>query len=189
MKPGDRDALEQRIALLERRVAVTEDVQAIQNLKSRYGQLADARYGPDGVVGAEELTRIADALCQLFSEDASWEGGPGLGLCRGRDEIRARFLEPTLRFSWHFFVKPRIEVDGARATGTWDILAPCTRSDGRPLWMAGFEEDDYVKQDGVWLHESMKLSVVFMAPHDKGWSRVYPAQATRPRANDASSRG
>lgn len=169
------EALERRVRELEERLAVTEDVQAIHNLKSRYGQLADARYGPDGVVEEAELARIADALCDLFTPDASWDGGPGLGLCRGREEIRARFLKPTLRFSWHYFVKPRIEVDGDRASGSWDILAPCTRSDGRPLWMAGYEEDGYVKRDGVWLHESMKLSLVFMAPHDKGWSRVHPS--------------
>ena len=185
---ADLEALERRIARLESRLAVAEDVQAIHNLKARYGQLADARYGPDGVVGADELARIADALCALFSEDASWDGGPGLGLCHGREAIRARFLKPTLRFSWHFFVKPRIEVRGDRATGSWDILAPCTRADGRPAWMAGFEEDGYVKQDGVWLHESMKLSVVFMAPHDRGWSKVHPGSAPAP-ADDASSRG
>jgi len=171
---ANTQALEARIAQLEARVAATEDVQAIHDLKSRYGALADARYGPDGVVDDAELTRIADALTALFSPDARWDGGPGLGVCRGHDEIRARFLKPTLRFSWHYFVKPRIEVEGDRARGSWDILAPCSRSDGRPLWMAGYEDDEYVKRDGVWLHEAMKLSVVFMAPHDKGWSKVHP---------------
>jgi hypothetical protein len=37
--------------------------------------------------------------------------------------------------------------------------------------MSGYEDDEYVKQDGIWLHQSMKLCVVFMAPHDKGWAR------------------
>lgn len=168
---ADAEALQQRIDQLSARLAKVEDVQAIHNLKSHYGALADARYGPNGVVGREELERIADALAALFSEDAVWDGGAGLGVCQGREAIRKRFLEPTLRFSWHYFVKPRIEVEGDRATGTWDILAPCTSREGRALWMSGFEEDDYVKQDGIWLHQSMKLSVVFMAPHDKGWAR------------------
>ena len=166
--------LEQRIAALEARVAAAEDVVAIQNLKSRYGQLADARYGPDGVVARDELERLADALTELFTDDAVWDGGPGLGVCRGHDAIRERFLAPTLRFSWHYFVKPRITVEGDRAEGCWDILAPCSLPDGRPMWMAGTEDDAYVKRDGVWLHQSMKLSVVFMAPHEKGWSRVHP---------------
>ena len=107
----------------------------------------------------------------MFSEDAVWDGGPGLGVCRGRKAISERFAAPTLQFSWHYFVKPRIHVSGQTARATWDILAPCTSREGRPLWMAGYEEDEYVKQDGRWLHSAMKLSVVFMAPHDRGWAR------------------
>lgn len=171
----DAESLERRIGELERRLTALEDVQAIHDLKARYGRLADARYGPDGIVAPDELARIADELTALFAPDAVWDGGPGLGVCRGQDEIRARFLAPTLRFSWHYFVKPRIVVDGERAHGTWDVLAPCSLRDGRPMWMAGSEDDSYVKRGGRWLHQSMKLSLVFMAPHDKGWSTVHPS--------------
>jgi hypothetical protein len=175
---SDIEALQERIAVLEARLASVEDVQAIQSLKSRYGQLADSRYGKDGVVPRPELERIADDLTALFSDDAVWDGGAGLGVCRGHEEIRARFLEPTLAFSWHYFVKPNIRVDGETARGTWDILAPCTNRDGRALWMSGVEEDEYVKRGGVWLHQSMKLEVVFMAPHDRGWAkRAAPSQS------------
>lgn len=170
---AELQALEQRIAVLERRLAAVEDVQAIHNLKAQYGRLADARYGRDGVVPRDALVRIADELTALFTEDAIWDGGPNLGICRGHDEIRARFLAPTLRFSWHYFVKLRIEIDADRARGSWDILAPCSLADGRAMWMSGFEEDEYVKRDGIWLHQSMKLTRVFMAPHESGWSRVY----------------
>ena len=164
-------ALVKRILELEARLTAVEDVQAIQNLKSRYGQLADARYERDGVVPAAKLERIADELTALFSEDAVWDGGAGLGVCRGRDAIRHRFLEPTLKFTWHYFVKPQIQVDGNRAHGTWDVLAHCTTRDDRAMWMSGFEDDEYVKQEGVWLHQSMKLSVTFIAAYEQGWAR------------------
>ncbi len=171
-------ALHKRVEELEARLAAVEDTQAIQNLKSRYGQLADARYGPEGVVPRAQLETIAGKLVALFTEDAVWDGGAGLGLCEGRDAIFNRFLEPTLKFSWHYFVKPRIEVDGDYARATWDILAPCTTRDDRAMWMSGVEDDEYVKQGEVWLHRSMKLRVVFMAPHDRGWaSRGTAAQA------------
>jgi hypothetical protein len=160
----------ERIDTLEARLTAAEDVLAIQNLKSRYGQLADARYTRGGIVDAPALERIADELAGLFSEDAVWDGGGNLGLCEGRNAIRQRFLEPTLAYTWHYFVKPRIDVDGDRARGTWDVLAHCTTKDGRAMWMSGSEDDDYVKQDGVWLHQRMKLSLNFMAPYDKGWS-------------------
>jgi hypothetical protein len=81
--------------------------------------------------------------------------------------------EPTLDFSWHFFLKPQITVEGDRASARWDILSPCTTRDGRPHWMVGTEDDDYRKVDGRWLHLSMKLSVVFLAPHETGWTKVY----------------
>ncbi len=139
---SDPRALQQRIEQLEARLAEVEGVQAIQNLKSRYGQLADSRYGPEGVVGREELEGIADALAALFPLDAIWDGGASLGLCRGREAIRRRFLEPTLTFSWHYFVKPHIEVRGDGATGTWDILAPCTSRDDRAMLMTGYQEDE-----------------------------------------------
>ena len=164
------EALQQRIEQLEARLAEVEAVQAIHNLKSRYGQLLDSRYNEEGVVAPKELERIADAVTALFSEDATWDGGAGLGLCRGHEAIRKRFLEPALKFSWHYFVKPRIEISGNRATGTWDILAPCTSRSDRAMWMSGYEDDEYVKQDGVWLHQSMKLSLVFMAAYDRGWA-------------------
>jgi hypothetical protein len=62
-------------------------------------------------------------------------------------------------------------VDGDRARGSWDILSPCTTGDGRAMWMAGVEHDEYVRQDGRWLHQHMVLDVVFMAPHDRGWAK------------------
>ena len=154
---------------LAARLRAVEDVQAIERLKARYGELVDRRYGADGIVPAPELDTLAAAIADLFTADAVWDGGALLGLCRGRAAIRERFLEPTLRFSWHYFVKPRIEVSGESARGTWDLLAPCTTQEGVASWMAGVEEDEYRRVDGRWLHASMRLRVVFMAPHAGGF--------------------
>ena len=171
------DDLARRVEALEQRLRGVEDVQAIHRLKARYGQLVDARYDKKGPKSGPELEALAGQIAALFSADAVWDGGAGLGEARGRDAIRQRFLAPTLRFSWHFFVKPHIEVDGDRALGSWDILAPCTATDGTPMWMAGVEDDSYVREDGRWLHQSMKLRLVFMAPHARGWSKA-PTAAT-----------
>jgi hypothetical protein len=165
------EALEQKIRELEVRLRGVEDVEAIRRLKARYGQLADSRYARGRPRPREELEPIARALAGLFSEDAIWDGGPVMGLAEGRDAIYERFLQPTLNFSWHYFVKPHIVVDGDTASATWDILAPCTSAADEAMWMAGFEEDRYVRVDGAWLHSEMKLGVVFMAPHAKGWVR------------------
>ena len=161
---------ESKLARLERRVRTLEDVEAIRELKARYGELADRRYAGGKPAEGAVLEKLADELAGLFTEDAVWDGGRALGVCRGRAEIRERFLKPTLQFAWHYFVKPRIHVDGDSAHGRWDVLAPCTTLQGKPCWMAGVEDDEYRRVDGTWLHSAMKLEVVFMAPYDTGWA-------------------
>ena len=169
------EELARRVETLEARLRAVEDVQAIHRLKALYVQRVDARYRrKGGVVAVPELEAAARGIAELFTEDGVWDGGAALGVCRGRDEIFRRMCEPTLTFSWHFFLKPSIEVDGDRAHGSWDILSPCSAGDGRPMWMAGVEHDEYARVDGRWLHSRMRLDLVFMAPHDRGWSRRRP---------------
>ncbi len=170
--PSEPEGLE-RTALdaLERRIAALEAAEDIRNLKARYARLVDARYRRGGgVVDAPELERLAGEIAALFTEDAVWDGGRSLGTCRGRAAIRERFLDPTLLFSWHYFLKPELRIEGDHAEARWDILSPCTTPDGAPHWMAGTEDDTYRREDGRWLHTRMKLGVVFMAPHATGWS-------------------
>jgi hypothetical protein len=165
------DAIESGLAALAARVRALEDAEAIRRLKARYAELVDARYAKTGPHPPEALARLAGEIAALFAEDAVWDGGAGLGLCHGREGIRARMAEPTLLFSRHYFVNPQIEIDGERAKARWELLAPCTLRDGRPAWMAGAEDDTYTRIGGVWLHQRMALSVHFFAPHERGWTR------------------
>jgi hypothetical protein len=167
------EALAGELVALRRRVEAAEAVHAIQNLKARYAELVDARYARGKLAPDEKVAAAAKQIAALFTEDGVWDGGPALGVATGRAEIAARMRAPTLVFSWHFFLKPRIEVDGARARARWDILSPCTTKDGRPHWMAGFEDDEYRRVEGVWLHSRMKLTSVFLAPHATGWEKIY----------------
>jgi hypothetical protein len=164
--------LEARVRALEGRVRAAEDAQAIQHLKARYAELVDRRYHRGRPREGTELEAIAREIASLFTEDAVWDGGPALGRCEGRAAICARMREPTLRFSWHFFLKPRIHVEGDEARARWDILSPCTTRDGRPHWMVGTEDDRYRREGDTWLHSHMTLSVVFLAPHETGWTKV-----------------
>lgn len=161
-----------RIDHLERRVDATESVLAIQQLKARYAELVDARFERGRVLERVRLDEVAAAAAELFAEDGVWDGGPGLGIARGRVEIAARLAQPTLVFSRHLFVKPRIEVDGDRASARWDLLCPCTRPDGESLWMSGYEDDTYVRVHGAWLHATMSLSTVFISPVGEGWPHI-----------------
>jgi hypothetical protein len=167
------EELAAEVAGLRRRVEASEAVQAIQNLKARYAQLVDQRYVRGKVAPDEKVAAVAEQIAALFSEDGVWDGGPALGVSTGRAEIAARMRAPTLQFSWHFFLKSQIQVDGDRASARWDILSPCTTKDGKPHWMVGFEDDEYRRVDGVWLHARMKLTSVFLAPHETGWQKIF----------------
>jgi SnoaL-like domain len=164
--------LASEIASLRRRVESTESLLALQALKARYGDLVDQRCSRGKRVDQDSLRRIADAAAELFTEDAVWDGGPGLGRHVGRAAIAARLARPTLTFSRHLFVKPRIGVDGDRAWGRWDLLCPCRREDGSSWWMCGFEDDEYLQVDGVWLHRKMALTTIFLSRVDQGWEEI-----------------
>lgn len=170
---GPIDELTRQVAELRSRLEAAEAVQAIQNLKARYAQLVDERYVRGKVAPEERVAAIAEQIAALFTPDGVWDGGPALGVSTGRAEIAARMRAPTLVFSWHFFLKPQIHVAGDRARARWDILSPCTTKDGRPHWMVGFEDDEYARIGDAWLHTRMKLTTVFLAPHETGWQKLY----------------
>jgi hypothetical protein len=167
------EELSQEVAALRARVEAAEAVHAIHDLKARYAQLVDERYARGKQAAEEKIAAAAERIAALFTEDGVWDGGAALGVATGRAEIAARMRAPTLVFSWHFFLKPRIQVDGDGATARWDILSPCTTKDGRPHWMVGFEDDEYARVGGVWLHRRMKLTTVFLAPHETGWQKIF----------------
>ena len=38
--------------------------------------------------------------------------------------------------------------------------------------MCGVEDDEYVRVDGTWLHQSMTMTTVFMVPVAEGWTKI-----------------
>ncbi len=166
------EELAAQVTDLQRKVDTCESVLQLQDLKARYGQLVDQRFAAGRVVDDASLERIAHDTASLFTVDGTWDGGPSLGIATGRVAIASRLRNPTLSFSRHLFVKPQIEVDGDRARGRWDLLCPCRLRDGSPYLMCGYEDDHYERVEGRWLHRSMKLTTLFMAPATQGWERI-----------------
>jgi hypothetical protein len=167
------EELAAEVAELRRRVQSTEDILAIYDLKARYGELVDQRYARGAVVGDDRLEEVATQIAELFAPDAVWDGGPALGKAVGRQAIALQMRTTTLMFSRHLFVKPRIHVEGDRASARWDILCPCTSAGGTSLWMCGYEDDEYVRADvGHWVHQAMRLTTVFISPTDGGWNKI-----------------
>jgi len=167
------EELAREIESLKLRVASSESRLEIVALKARYAQLVDQRFSRGNVIDNESLALVATRAAELFTVDGSWDGGPGLGVSIGRDAIAERLREPTLDFSRHFFMNPMIDLAGDSAIARWDLLSPCRRADGTSYWMSGYEDDEYERVDGAWLHRSMRLTTVFMAPIGEGWDRIF----------------
>lgn len=158
---------------LRRRVEAAESVLAIQALKARYGELVDSRFVRGRAVDGAHLAVIAAEVADLFTEDGVWDGGPALGVSRGRAEIAARLASPTVAFARHWFMQPSITVDGDRARARWQLLSPCVTSTGEAKWVCGHEDDEYVRSGTrTWLHERMTLTTVFVAPTGADWGRI-----------------
>ncbi len=166
------EELADEVEALHRRIDASESILQIHELKARYGELVDQRFSAGHVVEKAALRPICEAAAALFTVDGIWDGGPGLGRQSGRIAIADRLAEPTLVFARHLFMKPRITVEGDHARGRWDLLSPCTRRDGSSWWMCGYEDDEYARVDGEWLHASMTLTTLFLAQADPGWGRI-----------------
>jgi hypothetical protein len=148
------------IAELERRVTVSEDIEAIKQLKARYCAICDDNHNPDKIT-------------TLFVEDGIWEGA-GVGTHQGHQAIRALFqsFQEHIAFSQHNVMNPIIEVDGDHAKATWYLLGPFTfRKGNRALWLAVRYEDDYVKVNGEWKYKHLRAFIRMSAPYEKGWAK------------------
>ena len=160
-----------QVAGLHRRVEAAEAVLEIQALKARYGELVDGRFSRGELVDAGTLRQVTEAAADLFTEDGVWDGGPHLGRHVGRPAIASRLARPTLTFSRHLFVSPASRWTGTvpRPVGPAQPLP----SGGWSSWrMCGYEDDEYARVDGVWLHRSMRLTTLVMARVDEGWAKI-----------------
>jgi len=150
---------------VERRLTRLEDIEAIKQLKARYCEICDDDHNPDRITS-------------VFAEDGIWESKE-FGIGKGHAAIRELFrkFQKLIAFSQHNVMNPIIEVDGDRATAEWYFLGPFTFRDQREArWLALQYKDDYVKVDGRWKYQHLRVNLRLSAPHEKGWAeqRIAP---------------
>lgn len=147
---------------LAQRLTRIEDIEAIKQLKARYCEICDDDHNPD---------RIAS----VFAPDGIWES-QDYGTAQGHAAIQELFrgFQKLICFSQHNVMNPIIEVDGNRATGRWYFFGPFTFTEnGQPpeaRWTALRYEDDYVKIDGEWKYQHLRVHLRMHAPHADGWA-------------------
>ncbi|WP_395693490.1 nuclear transport factor 2 family protein [Nocardioides sp.] len=153
----------QDLAGLTRRLAKLEAVEEIRALKLRYGRLCDSGYPTDEIL-------------QMFTDDATWDGGETFGVFRGLDEIRRFFvsINEEVGFAVHFMIGDSITIgeDLDTAAGTWHMLEAATMEvDGglHPMWLMAVYSDRYRRVDGQWKFSAVRLDFRMQARHDLGW--------------------
>lgn len=144
---------------LEKRIDRLESIEAIKQLRALYCEICDDDHNPDRIT-------------QVFAEDAIWEAGEQ-GRGQGHDAIRKIFegFREQISFSQHNIFNPRIEIEGDRAWGSWYLLGPFTFREGNSArWLAVRQDDEYVRQNGVWLFQHLRATIRMNAPHLQGWA-------------------
>ena len=101
---------------LEKRLQEMEDYRAILELKARYCNACDG--------GWDRPTHDLQALSELFTEDAVWDGRPALPLAEGREAILniMQGFRDTFPFIIHNVMNPVIAIDGDIAKGQWHAI-------------------------------------------------------------------
>jgi hypothetical protein len=155
-------ALEAELDALETEIQSLEDSKAIKRLQRAYGYYVDRK--------------LADQVAELFAADATVEIG-GLGVYVGRDRIAEFYdwvmdgpLEQGELFN-HMILQGVVDVDpgGVTAKGRWRALIQ-TGTDGESaVWAEGPYENEYVKEDGVWLFGKVHWYQTLSADYAPGW--------------------
>ena len=70
-------------------------------------------------------------------------------------------------FAVHQVSNPLIEIDGDRARGQWYLWQPMVFQ-GESLWLSAVYDDEYVRQDGQWLYQHLKLNIRMLTPYADG---------------------
>lgn len=151
---------------MEKRLRVLEDIEEIKQLNEYYVE----HFNPP----------VWEQIEQCFSKDATFDAYAGKA--EGREAIRNILTKDVSRIhagvDEYYVVHPRITVSGDKAKGTWllvELIAkprkypngfklPFLPADYVPDWMAGFQNVEYVREDGKWKISRMHWRIHRFSP-------------------------
>jgi ketosteroid isomerase-like protein len=140
------------------------DIEEIKQLKARYAAACDDDYQ-------------ADALAEMFTEDAIWDGG-FMGYAKSKDAIRNFFANASniVGFAVHGIGNPLIEIDGDHATGRWYLHQPMTMKDSdQCFWFCAQYNDVYQRTPDGWKFEHVLVIPRAFTPYEEGFGKTLMA--------------
>jgi hypothetical protein len=165
--PAAAQDVDAEIAALTLRVERLEGTRAVKKLQRAFGYYVDRglwgdaadlfaddgtiEIGIDGVYAGKE--RIAEYLRRLHG------GQEGLIYGQLNEWVT---LQPAIT----------VAADGTSATARWRDLGMTGQYKRHAEWRDGIYENTYVREGGVWKIKSLRLSVNFVAPYERGWARL-----------------
>ncbi|HZF29377.1 MAG TPA: nuclear transport factor 2 family protein [Gammaproteobacteria bacterium] len=160
--------VEAKLAALDKRVGLLEDVTQLERLNSIYGYY---------------LAHIAwDDLTGIFSPTGTIEIAMR-GVYAGPTSIRrnldlyAKVTDDPFGFVHnHMQLQPVIDVapDGQSAKLRSRALSIMGLRDRYSQWMGGVYENEYVKENGVWKIKHDQVFNTYFVPYTVGWKSVMP---------------
>jgi hypothetical protein len=167
------DALLKRVADLERRVRIGEDIEAINKLTRAYGYYLDKA--------------LWDEVIPLFTEDCSIELS-ALGVYVGREQA-ARLFRDILgagpaksdenglvegRLYNHMILQGIVHLDpgGDTASGRWRCFMQIAEFGNKALWGEGPYEIRYRKDGDIWRIHRLHFYRTYHTPFDEGWAKA-----------------
>jgi ketosteroid isomerase-like protein len=151
---------------VEERLRLLEDREEIARLKARYCNFNDGGWP------GQPSHHFIDEVMALFVADAVWDGGPGIGVAEGRENIRALFITfKAVPFVVHNVMNPLIDVDGDTARAQYHAVIPGTHPGGQAVWTFGYYDEQCVRTPQGWRYQRMKFTALANSPYELGWSR------------------
>ncbi len=162
---------------LEKQVTRLEDIQAIEDLERIYGYYFD--------------TRQMDKIVDLFSENTVSVEIESHGQFLGKDGVRKMYQlgagggnrQPVSKRPQRGFAGGGTTIiqiggvvtvaeDGVNAKGRWHTWLAETFPFGGTMgqyWLHGYYENEFVKENGIWLFSKLFWNTTFYTRFETGW--------------------
>lgn len=157
---------------LERQVILQEDIQEIENLQRIYAYYFDAQN--------------ARAVVDLFSDNARSAEIESHGVFLGKKGIRrfywddiGRKGQPLPPSTIKLLITQiggvvDVDPDGRTAKGrfqTWLPEVMPSAAGPRQVWLHGYYENEYVKENGTWYFSKIYWNCTFYTTYETGWMK------------------